>query len=104
MSVIFPFRSAERIITSQALHAVKAVHSLGFIHRDLKPDNLFFDIHDDSLLKVGDFGLSKRMSEVAGYPADGSDVSAGRRDVIVSGSITKYIGTTLYMAPEVSRF
>lgn len=37
---------------------IEAFHSLGVTHRDLRPENFFFDIHEDSPLKNIDFGLS----------------------------------------------
>jgi serine/threonine protein kinase len=42
----------------QLLSAVKHIHSNRFIHRDLKPANIFIE---GSLLKVGDFGLARRV-------------------------------------------
>lgn len=38
--------------------AVNALHHLGYIHRDLKPDNFLID--KNGHLKLADFGLSKK--------------------------------------------
>uniref|UniRef100_A0A7S2ZJF6 non-specific serine/threonine protein kinase n=1 Tax=Rhodosorus marinus TaxID=101924 RepID=A0A7S2ZJF6_9RHOD len=45
------FYAAEMII------AIDFIHNLGYIHRDIKPDNLLFD--KDGHLKLSDFGLCK---------------------------------------------
>ena len=57
------------------------LHSHGIVHRDLKPGNVF---RDDSVVKLGDYGLSKF-------------ISCSRR----SGQ-TESVGTVHYMAPEIS--
>ena len=58
---------------------VAQLHAAGIVHRDLKPANIFLE---DGVVKVGDYGLSKTISEVD-------------RDHSVS------VGTCHYMAPEI---
>lgn len=58
------------------------LHDRGIVHRDLKPANIF---DDDGIVKIGDVGLSKFITE-------------SRR-----GGQTQSVGTVYYMAPEVSR-
>lgn len=41
---------------SQAAEALQYIHERGFLHRDLKPTNVFFSKHGN--LKLGDFGLA----------------------------------------------
>ncbi|HSQ57193.1 MAG TPA: protein kinase [Gemmata sp.] len=59
---------------------VSYLHDQGVVHRDLKPANIFIE---HGHLKVGDYGLSRRMS-------------ASER-----GEITRGVGTPHYMAPEI---
>lgn len=41
--------------------AVQAMHACGYVHRDLKPDNILFDRHGH--IKLTDFGLAKPIPE-----------------------------------------
>lgn len=65
-----------------AATGVAHLHREGLVHRDLKPGNLFDDY---GVVKVGDYGLSKFISE-------------SRR-----GGQTESVGTFHYMAPEIGR-
>ena len=64
----------------QLLHAVRYMHDINVIHRDLKLGNLFLD--KNLRVKVGDFGLATRLSS-----------SEEKRKTIC--------GTPNYIAPEV---
>jgi len=61
---------------------VEHLHQEGLVHRDLKPGNLF---DDRGVIKVGDYGLSKFISETQ------------------RGGHTESVGTFHYMAPEIAR-
>jgi serine/threonine protein kinase len=50
---------------AEMIQAVACVHSLGYIHRDLKPDNILLDWQGH--LKLTDLGLSKKVEIDAGY-------------------------------------
>lgn len=52
------------------------------IHRDIKPDNIFMMDNTESQIKVGDFGLAKRLTSMNDFAKT-------------------YVGTPYYMSPEV---
>lgn len=60
----FVDRNLSLRLFSQLMSALSHIHENGFFHRDVKPDNLFM-LHDplrrEPVLKLGDFGLSKRL-------------------------------------------
>jgi serine/threonine protein kinase len=57
-----PFNPAEALdIGIQVASALFATHSVGIIHRDIKPDNIM--LRPDGLVKVLDFGLAKLTRE-----------------------------------------
>lgn len=68
-------------IINQVLLALGAAHSLGIIHRDVKPQNILIQASDD-MVKLTDFG-------VAHAPDNASITTLGTA-----------IGTVFYMAPE----
>ncbi|KAG8183195.1 hypothetical protein JTE90_005646 [Oedothorax gibbosus] len=62
---------------AEVILAVDAIHAMGFVHRDVKPDNMLLDKHGH--LKLSDFGTCMRMGP------DGlvhSDTAVGTPDYI----------------------
>lgn len=43
--------------------ALEAIHTLGYVHRDIKPDNMLMDATGH--LKLADFGTCMKMDEVS---------------------------------------
>jgi serine/threonine-protein kinase len=75
--------------TLQILQALEAAHSIGVIHRDLKPDNVFVTFAGGKpVIKLIDFGIAKLKR------AEGA---AGPKNLTVAGML---MGTPEYMAPE----
>ncbi|KAF9004344.1 kinase-like domain-containing protein [Cyathus striatus] len=48
-------------VVLQALAALEHVHKHGFVHRDVKPDNLLFRLENNSKIVLIDFGISIRF-------------------------------------------
>ncbi|KAJ7180131.1 kinase-like domain-containing protein [Mycena crocata] len=120
-----------RFYMAECVLAIDAVHQLGFIHRDIKPDNILID--KDGHVKLSDFGLStgfhkqhdsnyyQRLLESTsnnGTPANGAQ---GSRNSVMVNSINltmtndqiqtwkanrrklaySTVGTPDYIAPEI---
>merc|ERR1712157_603834 len=66
--------------------AMKYLHEMNIIYRDIKPSNIGFDVNGNAVLF--DFGLAKELHENKKMP-DGSYI------------LTGLAGTMRYMAPEV---
>jgi len=66
----------------QALEGLAAAHKEGFVHRDMKPQNIL--IHQN-IAKISDFGLAKNFQK------------AGLSGMSISGN---YAGTPVFMPPE----
>ncbi|KAJ0594724.1 putative protein kinase PEK-GCN2 family [Helianthus annuus] len=80
----------------QIVEGLAHIHSQGIIHRDLTPNNIFFDARSD--IKIGDFGLAKFLKlEQLDQDADPAETTG----VSVDG--TGQIGTYFYTAPEIEQ-
>lgn len=52
-----------KFFMAEAAHAISSVHALGYIHRDIKPDNMLLDAWGH--LRLTDLGLCKKVGEVS---------------------------------------
>jgi serine/threonine protein kinase len=59
-------------LAAQALEGLASAHGAGFVHRDLKPDNVLFA--GDGTAKLADFGLAKSFQQagLSGMTATGA--------------------------------
>jgi len=109
-----------RFYMAECVSAISAVHSHGFVHRDIKPDNLLID--KDGHIKLSDFGLStgfhkthdsqyyQRLFEDSNIALDenrkGIDLTFSRRDRLATWKKNRRtlaystVGTPDYMAIE----
>jgi serine/threonine-protein kinase len=78
-------------VSRQILEALACAHRAGFVHRDLKPQNIM--VRPDGYVKVLDFGLAKRIAESPLFSSDGAPTA----EVTLRDQIA---GTTAYMSPE----
>src|SRR6185436_17621159 len=68
------------VMLDQVARGLEVARLAGVVHRDLKPQNLF--LHDGSVWKILDFGVSKVMDDEGSLTGEG------------------IVGTPQYMAPE----
>ncbi|XP_060781167.1 rho-associated protein kinase 2 isoform X3 [Neoarius graeffei] len=70
-----------KFYTAEVVMALDAIHSMGFIHRDVKPDNMLLD--QNGHLKLADFGTCMKMDSTGMVHCDTA------------------VGTPDYISPEV---
>ncbi|KAI0471862.1 serine/threonine-protein kinase gcn2 [Xylariaceae sp. FL0804] len=80
----------------QILEGLVHIHGLNIVHRDLKPENVFIGLGPDGThnVKIGDFGLATTGHFATDKPA-GANMD--------SSDLTRSVGTSYYVAPEVRR-
>mmetsp|Transcript_33381 Transcript_33381/g.72846 ORF Transcript_33381/g.72846 Transcript_33381/m.72846 type:complete len:554 (-) Transcript_33381:239-1900(-) len=87
---------AEQILL-QLLKGVKHIHSRNVAHRDLKPNNIFFN-KGFSSVKIGDFGLARIPH--CHLPESASETQPQHYEDFLEPSTSGSCGTRTYAAPE----
>ena len=92
-----PFNPAEALdIGIQVASALYATHSVGIVHRDIKPDNIM--LRPDGIVKVLDFGLAKLTRE-----RQTLDTNSLAPTQVINTAAGIVMGTAHYMSPEQAR-
>ncbi|CAM6107497.1 unnamed protein product [Calypogeia fissa] len=83
----------------QLVEGLAHIHGQGILHRDLTPNNIFFDAHGD--IKIGDFGLAKfsnlEQTDWDHKPSESVDAQGAHFEG------TGEVGTYFYTAPEMDQ-
>lgn len=110
---------ATRFYAAEAILAIEAVHALGYIHRDIKPDNFLLDGRGH--IKLTDLGLCKKVDSGMlpgmeqghfGQAANVSSQSGSKSEVPINAPSSRgsrhnrnlaqsTVGTPNYISPEV---
>ena len=94
-----PLQPADALdIGIQIASALSATHTVGIIHRDIKPDNIM--LRHDGIVKVLDFGLAKLTPER--QAATETDSMAPTQHFLKT-EVGMVLGTAQYMSPEQAR-
>ena len=87
----FDEREAQKI-GSRVLHALAHLHGIGFVHRDVKPENIFLYYVDDVLSESGRSGVDAVLGDFEfTVPVDDPGIYDPKKN------------TAIYAAPEVLR-
>lgn len=77
----------------QILEGLEFIHNKGFVHRDLKPDNILFD-ENRANAKIADFGVAKNFQKagLSGFTITGTSI--GTRPFMPKEQLTnfKFVG------------
>lgn len=96
------YQNSERLwrLFREIAEGLSHIHQQGIIHRDLKPVNIFLDSHDQ--IKIGDFGLATTSFLALQANSEQQNNQASHITSTEDGTGTGKVGTTLYVAPELT--
>eukprot|EP00359_Climacostomum_virens_P002760 CAMPEP_0204908408 /NCGR_PEP_ID=MMETSP1397-20131031/7355_1 /ASSEMBLY_ACC=CAM_ASM_000891 /TAXON_ID=49980 /ORGANISM="Climacostomum Climacostomum virens, Strain Stock W-24" /LENGTH=366 /DNA_ID=CAMNT_0052077911 /DNA_START=267 /DNA_END=1364 /DNA_ORIENTATION=+ len=81
-------------IVNQGIDRLETLHTIGYIHRDIKPQHLIY-AQDSKMLYLTDFGLSTS-------PSYASSMMTGAKSVKVVGN-ARFAGVNAHMTPDHSQ-
>ena len=86
-------------VAIQVASALSATHSVGIVHRDIKPDNIM--LRHDGIVKVLDFGLAKLTRERERETLENNSFATTQN--LFTTAVGVVLGTAQYMSPEQAR-
>lgn len=100
--------STARYYSAQLLAAIGNMHSVGVIHRDVKPENVLLD--KDMHVRVADFGSAKIVPPIKKSAPSATQDSAGEGSANTAAAASaeeadrerasSFVGTAEYVSPE----
>ena len=73
--------------SDQLIDGLEMLHTTGFIHRDIKPDNIMVGLRQPSIIYLADFGISKVYRDK-------------KQNHITQMIEMGFVGTRLYASPN----
>lgn len=81
-------------IAHQILYLIQKMHVIGYLHRDIKPNNFIIGLNDKDQIYIMDFGLSKQ------YMKDGVHTKWGKQNFV---GTARYVSINMHTGIRPSR-